>query len=667
MSVSVDYDGSGTPNVIYSVVGSPAWTANTTTEVLRRGNEVYQYLTDLETSADAVASAAYDTVAELRAFSASVGSVSFTPPEATFSETGPVSTSTLPYQSLSPASFDPNAAYQYNLADPVERGNIPAPALPVFNAPPVPPLSPNNSAPSAPTPYEFDGGEAPAFALPDSPIETVLAPTLQDITPPTIDDVDLADLNLLVDVSGLDAAIARLQTPAGPVLPTYTKVFSGLEDAAVALIDAGVDVPDGDDLTGLTVHNLLADRGLDNQSYNTHGVDDYRSAYVTNLDSAATRSAQYKSGVALKRVMLPAYAAAVKVSADIATALFDLDFAAAKTAAEAKLNTAVALISSYNAEVLRLQAEAQQYTAGTSQAVAEADAFELEARQVELVGQVNALDADSFAIQERAKKSQASVYAAQVSGEETKLDAYAAIVQSYEGKVLEARTAVLAYAAEAQAFDTAVRRAVSEYELYAAKVRGTQEQNSAKTVEMAAQESEFRGLSADASAITSAAAASATRLSVVAAERSAAYQQRAVNNATEALRINVIGSNYNKEVTDYVNNIAVEGAGLAALGAKGTAISEYVDRAQRAAGRAATLSQTANEQLARAYASVYDAAGRAGSAIASGQLSSFRASASLTASEALQAADSYGVSISSQGSNSYSESDTASRSIEATP
>lgn len=665
MSVSVDYDGSGSPNVIYSVVGSPAWTADTTTEVLRRGNEVYQYLTDLETSADAVASTAYDTVAELRAFSASVGSVSFTPPEATFSKTGAVSTSVLPYQSLSPASFDPNASYQYNLADPVERDNIPAPALPIFNAPPVPSLSPNNSAPSAPASYEFESAEAPELVLPNNPIETVAAPTLQDISPPVIGAVDLADLELLVDVSGLDAAIARLQTPAGPVLPIYTKVFAGLESAAASLIDAGVDAPAGAALTGLTVHNLLADRGLDSQSYNTHGVDDYRDAYASSLDGAATRATEYTSGVALKRAMFPAYAAAVKVSADIATALFDLDFAAAKTAAEAKLNTAVALISSYNAEVLRLQAESYQYVAETSQAVADADAFELEARQVELVGQVNALEADSFAIQERAKKSQASVYAAQVSAEETKLDAYAAIVQSYEAKVLEARTAVLAYAAEAQAFDTAVRRAVSEYELYAAKVRGTQEQNSAKTVEMAAQESEFRALSADASAITSAAAASATRLSVIAAERSAAYQQRAVNNATEALRINAIGSDYNKEVTDYVNTIAVEGVGLAALGAKGTAISEYVDRAQRAAGRAATLSQTANEQLARAYASVYDAAGRAGSAIASGQLSSFRASASLTASEALQAADSYGVSVSSAGANNYSESDSASRSIDA--
>ena len=110
-------------------------------------------------------------------------------------------------------------------------------------------------------------------------------------------------------------------------------------------------------------------------------------------------------------------------------------------------------------------------------------------------------------------------------------------------------------------------------------------------------------------------------------------------------------------MADYVNNLAVEGAFLSSESAKGGALSNYIDRAQRAAGRAASLSQTANEQLARVYASVYEAAGRAGASIATGKLSGYRTQATLSASDRLNGSNDYQVSVSSDGTNSYSETD----------
>jgi hypothetical protein len=54
---------------------------------------------------------------------------------------------------------------------------------------------------------------------------------------------------------------------------------------------------------------------------------------------------------------------------------------------------------------------------------------------------------------------------------------------------------------------------------------------------------------------------------------------------------------------------------------------------------------------------LYTAAGRAGASVASGKLSAFRASASLSAGEGLSASNTYSVGYSGSGSNSFGESD----------
>ena len=118
------------------------------------------------------------------------------------------------------------------------------------------------------------------------------------------------------------------------------------------------------------------------------------------------------------------------------------------------------------------------------------------------------------------------------------------------------------------------------------------------------------------------------------------------------------------QATDQLRvDAAVDSVSPTSIADIGKAISRFTRIALESSGRAAQMAQRANESLVRAYAAAYEAAGKAGAAVASGKLSGFRASASLTASGSLTANRAKAEAYSSSGSTRYSETDTASQSI----
>ena len=680
MTVTVDYTGDGSPDIIYNVADSSAFLNSTIEEVRSRGQEVYDNLTELENSAESVAQTALESVRRLREFSAAVGTVTFNPPAASFSEFGGVETSEMAINTPTPNPFAVNAQFDYELAEPIDNPSIDKPQPSTYNDVPAPTLSTNVAPPRSPGSYTSPSVTAPPVNIGEFNPDTVEAPVLDDIDNIDLTPIDVAPFpDLTIDTSDLEALIDRLEgtpndlDPLPPyvyLLPEVFDVVGGFcEGELVIQIDeliAPYISQSASLLTSLraTVSSSIGKRGLTSVS-NINALDTSRDIYLKYLQGNSEKIFEYR---VTEQCITEGYklaTAAHRLLVDIAIGMYNVEWARLKAIAQGNLDLALALINAYNAQVLIIQTQLAAYKGEAAQKKAEAQAFQVEAEQVELVGEINKLEGQNFAVQEQAKRTEADAYAAEVQGEKAKLDAYAAVVQGYEAEVIEARNKLLEYQTVTQTFLAEVQRATSEYEVYSAGAQSVGAQNAAKAANVSGQQAEIRAVAAEVTNMSAAAAAEAAKLSAQAAERRIEYQTAAVNNQTEGLNLTIIGSEYNKEVTDYVNNLAVEGAFLSSQSAIGGALSNYIDRAQRAAGRAASLSQTANEQLARVYASVYEAAGRAGASIATGKLSGYRSTVTLSAGDSLSGSNSYNVSVGTSGTNAYSEADNVTRSIEA--
>jgi hypothetical protein len=170
-----------------------------------------------------------------------------------------------------------------------------------------------------------------------------------------------------------------------------------------------------------------------------------------------------------------------------------------------------------------------------------------------------------------------------------------------------------------------------------------------------AKQSELKSYASQADSLAASAAVRATQLRADAEIRSVGYTDRTLDSDEEALRMRIQGANYDGAITNFINELQKRAPELDGKADYAGIVTRYVAAAQEAVGRAAQLSQTANIQLAKAYADVYSAAGSAGAAVASGKLSGFRASASLSASDSLDANDSYTAAVSDSGGVSYNE------------
>lgn len=663
-TIDVDY---GAGRVVYTVDSTDAFTKATSDVVDNRGANVYGYLKDLENAADQAAADALTYINKLSEFTANVTPVTFDVPDGPNGGTGSkptIPTLTLTSPTVSAANLD--TGFTTSSADAVSKSwSTPVPVS--FVAPSAPVATPDAVQPTAPSAYTMPAVQAPtpstAVFVPDA----LPQPDLEDITLATSDIVAIDPLVIDVDTAGLIAAIEAMQsldfTP--PVLPEYLnlipEIFTVVGSMATGntivnyqqILDNRFGLLSG---TAPSTYNAFARRGL--------AAPANAAVYDTWLDgvlnSKMNDSDTVFEAIAVDDCITSAFklgTAAHRMLVDIEIALYDLDFELAKLVVNANLENAKSVVAIYRAQVLLLEQHIAQYNASAAYVSSLTQVFIANAQQAEIVGDLNMVTADMFAASESVKGVAADVFKSLVMGERAKLAQYKAVIDSFKGYVAQASASVASYSGAVALHSAEVAKISNSYDVYSTTARAKQYDNSARAATLSAKQSELKSYASEADSLAASASAKAVELQTSAAVRQANSIERSLLSDEEAARIRIKGAVYDETVSKFIASVAGNTPLLAGTSDAAASITRYVKTASEAVSRSAQLSQQGNIQLAKAYADAYDAAGRAGAAVSSGNLTRFRASASMSASDALDANDSYGISYSDGGSYDYSESE----------
>jgi hypothetical protein len=545
-------------------------------------------------------------------------------------------------------------------------------AEPSTTLPEVPESPPLTGAPGEvpPAPAEYDPGTltAPTLVTPDLTLGTVNDPVLEEITITIPGELEIDALSYTIDYTAIDEAIARAESIVVPdtEIPDYVQLIPEVFTVVGSMV-SGVDPVNGDlvlgdDVQARKVAPMLDRRNLDVPAH-VHTFDDWLQGVMQehSADSATLFSAQHRDDVIKAAFSLAAKAEEILVQIDLG--LYDARFKYALERAKAQLVLAKAIVAGYNAEVAKLDALVLNYNSQLIALRAQAQAVLTEAEIANLIGGANKLIARQFTIGEEAKQSDVRVFRAQISGEAAKLTAQKAKVEALEAAVAQAQAGMLTYTGDTAAYEGEVQNVRNIFDSYVAKSRAVTEENEMSRAEERASTAGLKGLAAQARSAASAAAAEAVRKARISKSNEAYYLSGGAVNDVARYEIASTKSDYSQEVTQMSVDAAVDSVEASSIASIGQAISRFTRIALESSGRAASLAQRANESLARAYAAAYEAAGKAGAAVAAGQMSGFRASASMTAAGSIDASRTSAESYSSSGNIRYSESDTASQTI----
>lgn len=664
MAVYVNY---GAGEVIYDAEDSASFTSDVFETVQERATETYDYLKSLEATADFAASEALTTVELLKNFSASVPPISFVAPDTPeiegFSMDIPAP-APLTYPERTPNEIENN--FEYRLSD-ARRGTWDLPDDFSLVIPPQPDGVPDVPEPTPVTPYAFPEVPPPVFSVDDFTADVLEAPNLPDISVDVDADVTLEPFSVSASTQGLFDRLSSMQNfePSPPDLPAYLQIAPEVF-SVIGSMSQGTPVVDYLSLTANRSYLLDSRRGSTHNSFSRRNLtipsgsaqydgflkgaiankmDNSDSVYEAQAVDECVKSA-YQLGVAANRMIT-----------DIKVSLYNLDFDLAKASADARLEAAKALAESYKAEVLILNSSIAQYNAILAEVEAGAEAFTAKVRAEAATGQINALKADVFNTTEQAKIVEGEAYTTRVSAEKQKIAYYASLIGSYKAFVSRAEADVTNFVGKVSLYSSEVDRLSNDYRRYASQAQAVQFDNSARADALSASGSELEAYASQAQASAASAAAQSTSLQAQAAVRETKFALKSLAANEDELEFEITGAQYKERVADYVNELEARAVDVDLKRGEGVMIARYVEQAQSAVGRSAQLSQTANEELSRAYQTVYEAAGRAGAAVATGKLSRFRASASLRASERLSGDNSYSTRYSGSGENSYSERD----------
>jgi hypothetical protein len=669
-SVYVDY---GVGDVIYSVDASEAFTQTTSTEVDERGDIVYSYLLNLEAAADKAATDALGFINKLSEFSANVTPVTFDVPDApNIALNTALSLSELNLSLPTVDATNLGSNFNYVVEDAVEASWA-EPEDITFTVPAAPVLSPDSVLPTAPSAYVMPDVPLPTLETATFTPDSLPAPALEDIILPTSSIVTIDDLVIDVETAGLIDAIAAMQavdfTP--PTLPEYTYLIPEIFEV-VGSMATGDTIVNYQQILNNRDGLLVGTAPSTYHSFARRGLTPVDSAAVYDTWLRDTLAAKMNDSdmvfeaVAIDECVTNAFklgTAAHRLLVDIETALYGLDFALAKTVVNANLEKAKGVVAIYRAEVLLMQQQIAQYNAYAAYVSSLAQVFVVNAQQAELVGDINTVTADSFAAEESVKRVAADVYKSLVMGEQAKLAQYKAVVEGYKAAVAQATSAVASYSGAVALHAAEVERISNSYDLYSAAARAKQYENSAKASTLRAEQAELKAYASEADSLATSAAVKAVKLQAEAAKRETEYVENSLKSDEETTRLRLAAAAYDYDMSNYVASIAQRTPALEATSDEAAAISRYVSTASEAVARAAQLSQQGNTQLAKAYADAYEAAGRAGAAVSSGNLTRFRASALMSASDSLDASDSYAVARADSGGTDYSESERYSASL----
>jgi hypothetical protein len=509
---------------------------------------------------------------------------------------------------------------------------------------------------------------APDLSVPSFASTYLEVPGLDSVELKTFESVDLQGLDLTLDFRDLDSTIESFQNvvATSPSFSNYERsipeLYSVVErmlqgDLIVNTAALGRVVRDPIDVAGaFIVRGLTPPPGTEQfDSLANEKLEGFVSEadevfLARALDDNSTEAIQF--GVTVDKLLF-----------DLEFGLHDASFKRHLAGMEANLELAKSKAALYNAELIKFQGALAEYKAYIAAVRADSVRVDLEVKNSELGARLNQQISGVFQATERAKAASVGVYRASAMAEEAKLQGYEALMQSYAGKVAEAQAKVLQYSGKTQMYAAEVERIKNVYALYEAKADSVVSSNRAAVASVSAVQTRLQAIASRASLESAKAAAEATAVSVQNAAREASYESTNSKNLVQGATARIGASNYSEMVKGYVNGLSTGSVTFAQVSANHEAQRRFADTALDSAFRAATITQSANESLARAYASVYEAAGKAGAAVSSGKLSGFRASASLSATGSVGAGWNRGYSHTSSSAISHSESDNKSSTL----
>lgn len=399
------------------------------------------------------------------------------------------------------------------------------------------------------------------------------------------------------------------------------------------------------------------------KSTHIHLVDDQYSGYIDDSVDGALLSWRMKILPTAIGLAVEGHAFAAELLGSLYDSAFEI--LTARQQAMLALYDAVAIL--YAASLQQAEVALARYRAQIESVIANAKQRRFEIEQAAMVGDLNKLRADVYSATQRAALLDVDRYRAQVAAIKSAAEAYDAEVRAVAAKAQHAKVELEKYRAEIARWSAGLSAYKVEYERLNAenaKIIASNRLNAAK-VSITAEEQATDVAAAVASAISDT-MANVYRSKRVIAALSGEYarkqfeaQKTYAAYATSALnyRINALSAKV-QPLQDKLRNEVVESVNAQTVRLADMYIRSYM--------RIADKMQGINSRILNAYDNLYSALAQAEAAAASGKVSRYRASVSLSSRGGMRFDDRLSTSVSSSESAAKTQSYSCSTIFEAT-
>lgn len=656
------------------------WEQNNAAAAEAESIDVANSIIELRSNASALATLALKYINECRAFSADITSVNYVPPTFAGAQLVTVDTDwSWPAVSdlIIPTTATPDFSKarivgEFTASEDIERPAITPTVLPVKPFATSPQQIPND-----PTILSIDVPETPVYVYPlitsvPVPPPLGLAPVYKELPDPimlkAISFPEINDAGVTNAFSALEAIIkARPTIPIySPYIPSVFQVIGALlagppeyvVNATRAYTARRATIEDRQSSFINTVYSRRGLVSVDSSAYiskeKARTISQAEAYRVVTIALAADDSIRdaYKVGTA-------AHAQAVELLIAITDSEFDALFANAEAQGEL-WNAAVA---SYQGVAATFENKAQAYTLAFTEEEARVQNYTTQMDSLKVRAGFESTTARYFASTEQSKALTLDINSLLVDTEKAKVQAF-----STSNRAVAARAEALGiefeqYQALVAKWTGSLAAVQATWKEASARAKAIAATNQAIAQRVAASGESNLIIATEAQKAAAYVAAQAERLKANISQRSSAFAVTEASNQIAGALAQNISTIYSTGLTQLTQKVTAESANIEGRAVEAAAASRFFVQAAEAAGRAATLTQQANIQLAEAYSMAQETSGKATAAIEAGRFGGYSARVSLSASAELGASEHSGRRVDNSYAVTTSESDSYQESL----
>lgn len=645
--------------------------------------QVANSIVELRQNADALAALALRYINECRAFSADITGVSYVPP--TFAGAQLVNVDTGWYWPTvgtfaQPIFATPDFSEASIIGEFTTSEDIVRPPLTPIALPFVPEDTDPQATPIEPTDQPIDVPVAPNYIGPainpvplpppleGSPVFNNLpAPVLlESISFPVVDDTTVTEAFAALE------AVVRKQ----PVIPTYVSpVPSTFRVIGALLVGPPQYVLDA-------INSALARRTMIDGRESSFLQTVYSRRGLTAVDSSAyigkekTRRAyqalQYSivtTALAADDSIRDAYKAGVAANSEaieLLIAVTDSELDALFAIAEAQAELWNAAVSSYQGVAATFENKAQAYTLRFTEEEARVQSYQTEMSTLKVRASFDTATARYFASMEQGKALTADTDSLLVDIEKAKVQAFTASNRAVVARADAIGIMFDEYQGEVAKWTGSLAAVTASWKVASSRAKAIAVTNQAVAQQVTASGENNLIVAAEAQKLAAEVAFQAEKLKADISRRSSAFALTEAANQIVGAEVQNTSTIYSTGLTRLTARVTAESANIEGKAVEAAAASRFFSQAAEAAGRAATLTQQANIQLAEAYATAQETSGKAAAAIEAGRFGGYSAHVSLGATAQLGATEHVERSIHTTYAVTTAESDSYQQTLSLT-